>query len=163
MIVFVQPVSGHAQNSNDCPPSCGITVISCIIGVGSACPSRTLMTRTIFCEASGMVGGNMVGIVHRCTCREGFAISVGSYIHFCSAMSCHRENILGCVQDMSPQGAFCHPGCRSRHIGQVCSAQPVDGYCFVGCYILASLLFYSQINNLPLSWDSFLGPVIFLW
>ena len=59
-------------------------------------PSRTVVVDT------RLVGGNMVGVVHRCTCQEGFAISVGSYIRFCSALSFHRENILGCVQDTSP-------------------------------------------------------------
>ena len=48
MIVFVQPVSGHASNWNGLPPSCGITVMLRIIGVGSACPSRTSLTFTFF-------------------------------------------------------------------------------------------------------------------
>ena len=50
MIVFVQPVSGHASNWNGSPPSCGITVMLRIIGVGSACPSRTSLTHTNFCR-----------------------------------------------------------------------------------------------------------------
>ena len=39
-----------SQNSNGWPPSCGITVMLPIIGVGSACPSRNPLTRTSFCK-----------------------------------------------------------------------------------------------------------------
>ena len=48
-IVFVQPVSGHASNSNGRLPPCGITMTLHIIGVGLAFPSRTLLRRS-FCE-----------------------------------------------------------------------------------------------------------------
>ena len=93
MIVFVQPVTGHASNSNGWPPSCGITTMLCIIGVGSACPSCTSLTWSSFVRPSRtvvvdrrLVAGSMVGVVHHCTCRESFAVSVGFYIRFCSAL-----------------------------------------------------------------------------
>ena len=56
--VFVDPVSGHAMYSKSWPPSCGITTMFFIIGVGSGCcPSRISLTRTIFCETEYAGGG----------------------------------------------------------------------------------------------------------